>query len=140
MAEFLLTWKTIHWPYPRVARTVEIFSRKGHAIELWKIFAHVQAKSGDRAWLLQQGAGPKIIFGAGRLMEAPTLRSFDGKAARGARIKFDAFVDPLKGFLIGETELNGILKTHQLAARASGHAALDEHQEIALERYLATRL
>jgi hypothetical protein len=140
MTAFLLTWKAIHWPHPRVARMAEIFSRKGYVIEPWKIFAHRQAKSGDRVWLLQQGAGPKVIFGAGHLMEGPTLRSFDGNAAHGAPIKFDAFVDPLKGFLIGETELSGILKTHQLAAQASGHSALDEHQEIALGQHLAAQL
>jgi hypothetical protein len=52
MSAFLLTWRDIHWPYTRIERMVQIFGRKGYVIEPWKIFAHEQAKKGDRVWLL----------------------------------------------------------------------------------------
>src|SRR5580658_1813674 len=89
-------------------------------------------RKGDRVWLLKQGEGEKIIFGAGNLLDAPTWRQFDREAAYGARIKFDAFVDPLKRSIIGEYDLTRILTRHQIAARASGRSALEEDQEAAL--------
>jgi putative restriction endonuclease len=136
MSAFLLTWRDIHWPYTRIERMVQIFGRKGYVIEPWKILAHKQAKKGDRVWLLKQGEGEKFIFGAGNLLDAPTCRQFDREAAYGARIKFDAFVDPLKRSIIGEYDLTRILTRHQIAARASGQSALEEDQEAALEECL----
>lgn len=103
MSAFLLTWSPKDWPHPNIVKLVEIFEAHGYVDEPWRIIASNLAKSGDRAWALKQGRGQKGIFGAGHMMAAPSLTYVgNGKRQMNAPVRFEALVDPLKGFLIGE--------------------------------------
>jgi hypothetical protein len=139
MAAFILTWKEQVWPYPALRAFVHRFERDGFVEELWRMRARKQAKVGDLAFLLKQGANPRGIFGFGRLVDVPTLRddpSDPGRLRMRATVRFEQLIDPkIHPFLIPLQELSGVLPEWQINAPASGQAALaPEHENWLIQR------
>jgi hypothetical protein len=138
MTDFLLTWKETGWPHENILRMIEQVDEQGYADEPWRIFAHKQAKAGDRVWVLKQGRSPKGIFGVGEIVGPPALgEAGNGKTQWMAPVRFSTFVDPKQRLLLSEEIANKILRPAQMNAPASGYP-LDEEQAISLEAALAS--
>jgi hypothetical protein len=139
MAAFILTWKEQVWPYQALRAFVDKFERDRVVEDFWQVRAHKQAKVGDLAFLLKQGANPRGIFGFGRLLEVPRLQEDPGEPGRlrmGARVRFEQLIDPkTHPFLIPLQELYGVLPEWQINAQASGQAALaPQHENWLIQR------
>ena len=134
MTAFLLTWKETGWPHDNLVRMAKEFEKNGFVEEPWRIAAHRKAKAGDQVWILKQGRGPKGIFAAGHILGAAQRgEAGNGKSAMMVPVRFEAFVDPEKGMVIGEEATRQILRGEQIAAQASGYP-LDENQTTSLEK------
>jgi hypothetical protein len=137
---FLLTWKESGWPHSNILRMFRIYQEQGFVEEDWRFHAHRQAKSGDRVWLLKQGAGPKGIFGVGKIL-APARRgdAGNGKQQMMVRVRFSVFSDPKQQLLIDEPATRGVLSATQIRMQASGYPLSDDQSE-SLEIFLADRI
>ena len=141
MTAFMLTWKPELWPYEQLRSLIDIFESNGQVEAPWRLRAVRQAQAGDRAFLLKQGTKTaRGIFGAGILLDAPSLRSDPSDAGRlraRANVRFDVLVDPQRQpFLIPIEELEGILEDSYLKAAASGQGKLPA----AAEEWIVGRL
>jgi hypothetical protein len=119
-------------------RMLRIFDRQGYVDEPWRIRVHKMAKTSDRVWLLEQGRGPKGIFGFGEITSEPRADGTgNGKTQMMAPVRFTALVDFKQFMLIGEDVIRDILPETKLRAQASGYPLDDEKSE-ALQKLLAT--
>ena len=120
-AAFLLTWKASGWPHENLVRMVETLQAQGYVDEPWRLRSFRKAAIGDPVWLLKQGPGPKVIFGQGRILDAPTRRDAgNGKVQPMATMRFSRLVDPEDACLIDDVTTHDILDANQITAQASG--------------------
>jgi 5-methylcytosine-specific restriction enzyme A len=132
-----MTWKESGWPHENLVRMARVRDEDGHVDEPWRIMAYTKAAEGDRVWVLRQGRGPKGVFAAGRIVGAPALGDAgNGKTQMMVPVRFEAFVDPKKHFLIDEDSVARVLKPQQIRAPASGYV-IDDEQSTAFEKLLA---
>jgi len=137
VTSFLMTWKESGWPHENLVRMARVLEKDGHVDEPWRIKAHTKAAEGDRVWVLRQGRGPKGMFGAGRIIGAPTLGDAgNGETQMMVNVRFESFVDPKKHFLIDEDSVARVLRPQQIRAQASGYK-VDDEQSAAFEKLLA---
>lgn len=100
---------------------VETLQAQGYVDEPWRLRSFRKAAIGDPVWLLKQGPGPKVIFGQGRILDAPTRRDAgNGKVQPMATMRFSRLVDPEDAFLIDDVTTHDILDANQITAQASG--------------------
>lgn len=138
MGALLITWSESvrGWPHEKIAELAQAFERDGVVEQDWRVHAYRKAKVGDRVWLLRQGAGQRVIFGVGEIVQEPRAES-DTDGIRGwTRVRFHRFTDPRVAFLIPEADVRAILRNSQISTQASGVQISDE-QDAALDARLA---
>jgi hypothetical protein len=122
-----------------ITRMVSTLQQYGYVDENWRLIAHKQVKLGDRVWVLKQGAGPMGIFGVGKIIKLPSRgEAGNGKIQWMAGIRFEAFVNPMNGFLIDEKVVRTVLSETQISARASGYP-LQPDRSLEFERCFLNR-
>ena len=141
MSDFVLTWKPAGprgWPHSELMKLVRKCRRRGFVKDNRRFFATQKAKPGDRVFLLQQGTGPKIIFGLGEVKAVyPRGTDPSGSTPGTADIRFYRLVDPTNEQpIVPEHVVESVVPKAIVETQFSGRE-LPNYSAAKLEKYLA---
>ena len=127
MPAFLITWTADGWPHQELMKLVKRQAAVGSVTTRWRFQAIRQASMGDTVFLLKQGNGAKGIFGAGKIVGKPELKTDrEGKSYRLMPVEFSRLVDPLTVLLVGEKATREILPVNAMKTQSSGVSIPDD--------------
>jgi hypothetical protein len=137
--DFLFTWKPEHWPYEKLRNLIDRFEAGEQPQELWRCGAHRMVRQGANAYLFRQGK-PRGIFGIGTVAGAAKFtKASKGENPYSVPLTFWRLVDPTKGFLVDEAELDALPEqSQQLDTQRSG-VSLEEGVARAIDRLVEHR-